>query len=118
MATGLDLRRLALALDGVVEAPHFDRVAFKVARTFATLAADGLTANVAFTPDEQEFNCMLAPTAFRKLPNAWGERGWTVATLANLDTDELARALETAWRHALPKRTTPVRRRGVNRSRW
>ncbi len=111
MATGDDLRRLALSLDGVVEAPHFDRVAFKAARTFATLAADGMTANIGFKPDEQDFNCLLAPEAFRKLPNAWGERGWTVATLSNLNTEELAKALETAWRHALPKRTAPVRRR-------
>jgi hypothetical protein len=51
-------------------------------------------------PDEQDFNCLLAPEAFRKLPNAWGERGWTVAILSNLSTDELVKALETAWRHA------------------
>ena len=29
MATAKDLRRLALALDGSVEYPHFDRAAFK-----------------------------------------------------------------------------------------
>jgi hypothetical protein len=32
MATGNDLRRLALALEGTSEHPHFDRAAFKVAR--------------------------------------------------------------------------------------
>ncbi len=114
MATGDELRRLALSLGGVVEAPHFDRAAFKVARTFVTLAADGLTANIGFSPDEQEFNCLLAPEAFRKLPNAWGDRGWTVALLSGLGTDELAKALETAWLHALPK--APRRLRGARRS--
>ena len=48
MASGADLRRLALAMPGVVEKPHFDRAAFVVARTFVTLAADGLTANFKF----------------------------------------------------------------------
>jgi hypothetical protein len=70
MATGKDLRRIALSLQGTTEAPHFDRAAFKVARIFVTLAADGRTANFKFTPDEQEFKCMLAPEAFSPVPNA------------------------------------------------
>ena len=103
MATGNDLRRIALSLEGTAEAPHFDRAAFKVARTYVTLAADGLTANFKFTPDEQEFKCMMAPGAFAAVPNAWGKQGWTTATLAALTTEELAQALEIAWHHALKK---------------
>ena len=103
MAAGADLRRLALALQGTVEAPHFDRAAFKVARIYVTLAADGLSANFRFTPDEQEFKCMLAPDAFAALPNAWGRQGWTAAILSRLSDAELGNALETAWRHALPE---------------
>ena len=38
MATGTDLRRMALALKGTTEGPHFDRAAFKVARIYVTLA--------------------------------------------------------------------------------
>jgi len=66
MATAKDLRRMALALEGTTEAPHFDRAAFKVARIYVTLAADGRTANFKFTPDEQEFKCMPAPDAFAR----------------------------------------------------
>ncbi len=101
MAIGDDLRRLALAMDRVVVAPHFDRLAFKVARTFVTLAADGLTANFKFTPDEQEFKCLLQPEAFRPIPNAWGRQGWTVGTLAELDLEELRNAIDTAYAHAI-----------------
>jgi len=104
MTTGRDLRRLALALEGTTEAPHFDRAAFKVARTYVTLAADGRTANFKFTPDEQEFKCMMAPDAFAPIPNAWGRQGWTAATLAKLGAAELKSALEMAWTHALPKK--------------
>jgi hypothetical protein len=104
MATGEDLRRAALALDGTVEVPHFDRAAFKVARIYATLAADGLTANLRLNPDEQEFKCLLAPEAFAPVPNAWGRQGWTTARLARLDRAELASALEMAWKHALPRK--------------
>jgi hypothetical protein len=83
---------------------HFDRVAFKVVRIYATLAADGRTANLKFTPDEQEFRCMMAPEAFAPVPNAWGKQGWTTANLSKLSTAELTNALETAWAHAVQKR--------------
>ena len=70
MATGSDLRRIALSLEGTAGAPHFHRAAFKVVRNYATLPADGRTANLRFTPDEQEFKCMMAPEAFAPVPNA------------------------------------------------
>ena len=102
MATAADLRRIALSLTGTTEAPHFDRVAFKAARIYATLAADRLTANLKFSPDEQEFKCMLAADVFAPVPNAWGKQGWTTVTLAAVKVAELRDALETAWRHAVP----------------
>jgi hypothetical protein len=103
MATAKDLRRMALALEGTSEAPHFDRAAFRVARIYVTLAGDGKTANFKFTPDEQEFKCMMAPDAFAPVPNAWGRQGWTTATLSALTKADLQSALETAWRHAVAK---------------
>jgi hypothetical protein len=103
MATARDLRRIALALEGTTEAPHFERTAFKAARIYATLAPDGRSANIKLSPEEQEFKCMLAPHAFAPIPNAWGKQGWTVATLAALSTAELKELLETAWRRGQPK---------------
>lgn len=103
MATVADLRGLALSLEGTTEAPHFDRAAFKVARIYVTLAADGRTANFKFAPDEQKLKCVTAPEAFSPVPNAWGKQGWTTATLAALSEAELRNALELAWRHALPR---------------
>jgi len=111
MATSRTLRRMALALEGTVEAPHFDRIAFKVARIYATLAADGHSANFAFTPDEQALKCALLPGAFAPVANAWGAKGWTTATLSKLSDRDLQAALEMAWRHALPKPKQAKRRR-------
>ena len=102
MATAHDLRRIAMSLDGTVEAPHFDRVAFKVARIYATLAPDQLTANLMFAPDEQQLKCTVAPDAFAPVPNKWGQRGATTVTLARVSLDELVDALTMAWRRALP----------------
>jgi YjbR len=111
MATGKDLRRIALLLAGTTEAPHFDRAAFRVERIYATLGADGRTANLKLTPDEQEFKCLMAPEAFASVPGGWGRQGWTTATLAALSTAELGAALEMAWRHATPKRGSAPRSR-------
>jgi len=66
MSTPEDFRQVALSLEGTTEAPHFERTAFKVARIYATLAADGLTANLKFAPDEQELKCLTAPGAFAR----------------------------------------------------
>jgi hypothetical protein len=107
VSTAEDFRRIALSLEGTTEAPHFDRRAFKVRRIYATLAADGVSANLKLTPDEQEFKCLLAPEAFSPIPNGWGRQGWTIATLAALSEDELRAALEMAHAHA----TGPTRRR-------
>jgi hypothetical protein len=106
MATAKDLRRIALSLAGTTEAPHFDRMAFKVKRIYATLAPGGRTANLRFTPDEQELKCMVAPDAFAPVPNAWGRQGATTVTLSKLKAAELKNALEMAWRHAVPSKTT------------
>lgn len=111
MATADDLRRIALSLDGTSEAPHFDRAAFKVARIYVTLAADGRTANFKFAPNEQELKCITAPEAFSPVPNAWRRQGWTTARLDALSEAELQHALEIAWRHALPKAKSATRKR-------
>ena len=105
MADASDFRRIALSFDGAAEYPHFDRRAFKARVTFATLAPDELTANIKFALDEQALKCGVAPDAFTPLDNAWGQRGWTRATLAALIDAELRAALEMAWRHggAKPK---------------
>jgi len=103
MSNAADFRRIALSLEGTGEAPHFDRQAFRVRTIYATLAADGRTANLKFRPDEQEMKCLIAPEAFARIPNAWGKQGWTTVTLSELKAAELKHALEMAWRHALPK---------------
>jgi hypothetical protein len=110
MSSAADFRRIALSLPGTTSAPHFDRTAFKVARTYATLAPDGLTANIRFAPDEQELKCLVAPEAFAAIPNAWGRQGWTTATLAKLSVAELKNALDLAHRHTLPKKSTKPRK--------
>ena len=94
---GAELRTLALALDGALEVPHFERRAFKVRRIFASLAPDEETANLFLTPLEQEHWCGLLPLAYAPVANKWGARGWTQVTLPQIDMDSLDPALRCAW---------------------
>jgi hypothetical protein len=103
MATATDLRRIALSLDGTVEAPHMERRAFKVARIYATLPPDGLSANLMLSIDEQEFRCERSPAAYAPVHGGWGRMGYTTLTLSELDVDELTEVLTIAWRMAQPR---------------
>lgn len=101
MADSGSFTRIALALPGATSGPHFDRTAFKVKRTFATLASDGLSANLKFMPDEQEFKCQLAPEIFRAIDNGWGRQGWTTMSLSAASDADIEAALTMAHTHAV-----------------
>ena len=104
MASAADVRKLALALEGTTEHPHFDRAAFKVKRIYATLARDGKSLNLNLTPEEQEFKTMMAPEVFTPIPNKWGTSGWTTIDLKAISKPELKAALEMAWEHGRAKK--------------
>lgn len=116
MVSSSQFRRIALSLAGTTEAPHFDRAAFKVKRIYATLAADGRSANLKLRPDQQALKHMTAPDAFSPVPGAWGAQGWTTARLASLSAEELASALRLAWADAGGERPAPASRQRRNRS--
>lgn len=97
-------REIALSLEGTTEAPHFDRTAFKVRRIFATMPADGKTANLRLAPDEQALKCLTHPEAFAPVGNAWGRQGWTRCDLARVDRAELEQVLALAWTYGSAKK--------------
>lgn len=111
MSTATELRRLASALEGTEEAPHFDRLALRVARIYATIAADERSANLKLTPDEQALKCTTAPDAFSAVPGAWGAQGWTTVRLDAVSQAELHAALRLAWSHAQARNKPPTPRR-------
>ena len=103
MADSETFTRIAKALPGTASAPHFDRTAFRVRRIYATLAGDGLSANIKLLPDEQELKCMVAPELFKPLNNGWGRQGWTRLDLGAAGEDDIAAVLSMAHRHGAAK---------------
>lgn len=93
-------REIALSLAGATEAAHFDRQAFRTRRIFATLAADGQSANLCLTTNDQEHWCDRLPDAVSPVPNRWGARGWTVVRLDRIDPADLDALLRIAWARA------------------
>jgi hypothetical protein len=77
-----------------------DRTAFRARRIFATLAADGASANLKLTPGDQAMKTMLAPEAFAPVAGGWGVMGWTCVRLAALSDAELLDALRLAHARA------------------
>ena len=80
-----------------------ERSAFRVARIYATLPPDGLSANLMLSLDEQEFRCQREPAAYAPVAGGWGRMGYTTLVLSQLDEDALREVLTIAWRMAQPK---------------
>jgi hypothetical protein len=99
MATAADVRKFALALDGVSEIDHWGRPAFRTKkRIFAVLRPDGLFLHL---PEERkQFLFEAAPDVFVKF--MWGKTANVIVRIATISNKELAALIIEAWQHAAP----------------
>ena len=97
-------RRMALALPDTLEAPHFDRAAFRTSRRiFATLHEETGVANLKLSPEDQKHFCAALGGAAFPIPNKWGEQGWTSFPLREVSRKLIRDALEVAHEDASRK---------------
>jgi hypothetical protein len=109
-----DFRRLALGLEGVVEAEHMNHPDFRVGgKIFATLQPGLKKGMVALSPEDQARFIEEAPTMFEPVAGAWGRGGATSVILAAADEELVGEALTLAWRRrvALTGQQKSARRR-------
>jgi len=99
MPTAADIRKAALALDGVKEVDHWGRPAFRTARRiFAVIRPDGLWLHL---PDERkEFLLEAAPDTFVKF--MWGKVAHVIVQPAKVSKKELEALLREAWETSKP----------------
>jgi hypothetical protein len=99
-------RNLALSLPQAIEKPHFDRTSFRVdmrgGKIFATMPADLPEANLILLRDEQDMLLNAEPEIFTRVPNKWGDKGWTRLCFRAADPKTAESVLAMAWRHAAP----------------
>ena len=99
MPSPADIRKLALALEGVSEIDHFDRPAFRTKkRIFAVIRPDGLFVHL---PEERkEFLFAADPKTFVKF--MWGKRANVIVDLKRIGKRELEGLLREAWEYTKP----------------
>jgi hypothetical protein len=99
MPTQADVRKVALALDGVTEIDHFARPAYRTTkRIFAVMRPDGLYLNL---PDERkEFLFAADPKTFVKY--MWGKTANVIVQIDRVSAKELKALIGEAWTHNLP----------------
>jgi len=112
--TANQFRRLALGLEGVVEAQHMNHPDFRVGgKIFATLQPGLKKGMVSLAPEEQARFMEEAPTVFEPAAGAWGRGGSTLVNLAAANEDTVGEALTIAWKRriALTKEQKSPRKR-------
>jgi len=100
--TAKDFRRLALGLEGVIEAEHMNHPDFRVGgKIFATLQPGLKKGMVSLSPDEQARFIEAAPKTFEPVAGAWGRGGATGVILAAADEEIVGEALTLAWQRRI-----------------
>ena len=108
MPNAADIRKTALALEGVSEIDHFDRPAFRTKkRIFAVIRPDGLFLHL--PAERKEFLFEADPRTFVKF--MWGKRANVIVNLDRIEKRELKALIREAW--ALVK---PVPKEGSTRA--
>lgn len=110
MVSAETFKSLALSFEGTEQAPHFERIAFKISgrKIFATLLEEDGTANI-FLKNDQAVYCTFDETAVYPVPNKFGSQGWTTFALKRLPVELVLDALLTAYRDVL--QTPPAKKK-------
>lgn len=98
--TARDFRRIALGMEGAVEASHMDHPDFRAnGKIFATIHAGNAQGMVKLTPEQQDRFIREHPTMFHPAAGAWGRGGSTMITFAHATDDVVGEAMTLAWQN-------------------
>jgi len=113
LPTPADVRKIALALDGVSEIDHFARPAWRTKkRIFAVMRPDGLYLNL--DDERKEFLFEADPKVFVKY--MWGKRSNVIVQIGKIGKTELEALIKEAWeKNRPPPKTAAARRRSPKR---
>ncbi|MBS0473372.1 MAG: MmcQ/YjbR family DNA-binding protein [Proteobacteria bacterium] len=94
MATPADVKKIAMALEGVSEIDHFGRPGYRTKkRIFAVMRPDGLYLNL--DEERKDFLFEADPRTFVKY--MWGKTANVIVQIGRIGKPELARLIGEAW---------------------
>lgn len=104
MVTPETFRKMALALPGTIEMPHFNRASFRInKRIFATLIENDKIAVLMFSPLQQSVFCAFDKTIIYPVPGGWGRQGSTIFELRTIKKAMMQDALTVVYNEILNK---------------
>ncbi len=104
MASADELRAIALALPEAEERETWGNATFRVRnKIFVIMAAEGTSASVKATRDEQSALLAEDPETFT-YPAYVGQHGWVGVDVGRIGADHLRELVTEAWRLTAPKR--------------
>lgn len=105
MVTFDAFRSLALSFPETSEAPHFEKIAFRVRKKiFATYDATQQRSCLRLSPIDQDVFSRADRAAIYPVANQWGKQGWTIVELKKVKKNLFADALRSAYGEVAPKK--------------
>lgn len=99
-----DLKSMALAFPEAEEAPHFEKISFRVRnKIFATMDVTLARACIKLSEVDQSVFCLSDKASMYAVPNKWGKQGWTFIELKRVKKSLCLDALTTAYCTVAPK---------------
>ncbi|MEJ7780534.1 MAG: MmcQ/YjbR family DNA-binding protein [Daejeonella sp.] len=98
-------RDIALSFPETVEAPHFGKTSFRVAKKiFATMNIQENRICIKLSEVDQDVFSAFDRTIIYPVPNKWGKQGWTLVDLTRVREDMLTDMLTSGYCEVAPKR--------------
>ena len=99
------LRKYVFSFPEVEEAPHFEKISFRVKKKiFVTYSHSNHTITLKLSLEEQDVFSSGKDNAIFPVPNAWGKQGWTVVDLSSVHEDLFHDVIITAYCTVAPKK--------------
>jgi hypothetical protein len=116
MITLETLRLIALALPETTEAPHFEKLSFRVnTKIFATYDQQNNRTCVKLSALDQDVFSSMDKINIYPVANKWGTQGWTLIETDNVHPDLFTDALTSAYCAVAPKKLAEmVRKKGIS----
>ncbi|OYX27273.1 MAG: hypothetical protein B7Z06_04480 [Flavobacteriales bacterium 32-35-8] len=109
------LRKIALSFPEATEAPHFEKISFRVKKKiFATYDDKHKRACVKLSEIDQDVFSSVNTSIIYPLDNKWGKQGWTLIEMNKVHEDLFMDAITTAYCEVAPKKLAEMVRPNAN----